>query len=102
MYNIGALTEWREGRIVVSYYLGVETTKDQCRLLNPTPLDCIASYIMDDAVGDRYLKRLTQRSLNFIDGSISSYFYILNSTKQLEQVRQTKTLAYVLCYLEPD
>ena len=73
-----------EGGRVDSSYLDVETTKDQCRLLNPTPLDCIAGYIVDDSVGERALKRLPHIRLNFIDGSISSYCYILNSPEQLE------------------
>ena len=34
---------------------------------------------MDDAVGERALKKLPQRRLDFIDGSISSYYYIINS-----------------------
>ena len=79
MCNFGSRAEWRKGRRVVSSYLDVETTKDQCRLLNTTPLDCITGYIMEDAVGERALKRLPQIRLNFIDGSISSYCSILNS-----------------------
>ena len=39
MYNFGARSERRKGRIVVSYDLDVESTKDQFRILNPTPLD---------------------------------------------------------------
>ena len=70
MFNVGSQAEWREGRIDVSYYIYVETTKDQCRLLNTTPLDYITGYIMNNAVSERDLKRLTQRRLNFIDGYI--------------------------------
>ena len=70
MCNFGARSEWREGRRVVSSYLDVETTKYQCRLLNPTPLERIAGYIMADTVGDRDIKRLPQIRLNFIDGYI--------------------------------
>ena len=51
------------------------------RLLDPTILDCIAGYIMEDAVGDRSLKRLHKRGMDFIDGSNSSYSFIINSTK---------------------
>ena len=102
MCNFGSQAEWSKGRIVVSYYLDVDTTKYQCRLLNTTPLDCIAGYIMDDAVGERNLKRLPKIRLNFIDGSISSYCSILNSPKRLEQIRQAKKLASVLCDLESD
>ena len=72
MCNCGSREEWRKGRSVISSYLDVDTTKDQCRLLNLTTLDCIEGYIMDDAVGERSLKRLLQKILNFVDGSISS------------------------------
>ena len=68
-----------EDRRVVSYYLDVDTTKYQCLIINTTPLDCISAYIMEDYVSDRDFKRLSQRSLNFIDGSISSYCFIPNS-----------------------
>ena len=57
---------------------------------------------MEDAVGERALKRLPQRRLNFIDVCTSSYCSILNSPEQLELIRQTKKLASVLCYLESD
>ena len=46
------------------------------------------------------MKRLPQRRLKFIDGSISSYFSILNSTESLEQIRKANKLVPVLCDLE--
>ena len=72
MCNYGSHAEWRKGRRVVSYYLDVDTTKDQFRFLNPTPFDYITGYIMDDAVSKIALKRLPQKRMNFIDGSISN------------------------------
>ena len=57
---------------------------------------------MEDAFGERALKRLPQRRMKIIDGSISSYCSILNSPKQLEQIRQANKLASVLCNLEYD
>ena len=78
MFNFGAREDCREGRRVFSYYVDVETTKDQCRLLNPTPLYYIAGYTVDGAVSERALNRPPHRRLNFIDGSISSFYYILN------------------------
>ena len=102
MCNFGSQSEWRKGRSFISSYLDVETTKDKCRLLNPTPLDCISGYIMEDSVVGRALKRLPQRRMNFIDGSISSYVSILNSPERLEQIRQANKLAYVLCDLGYD
>ena len=83
MCNLWARKECREEIIVVSSYLNVDTTKDQCSLLNPTPLDCITCFILDDDVSERALNRLPQRRLKFINGYISSYCYILNSPEQL-------------------
>ena len=57
---------------------------------------------MEDAVSDRALKRLPQRRLNFIDGYISSYCFILNSPEQFEKISQAKGLASFLCDLESD
>ena len=70
MCNFSARENWWEGRRVVSSYIYVDTTNDQCRLINPTPLDCITGYTMEDAVGDRDLKSLPKRRLIFTDGYI--------------------------------
>ena len=102
MCNSGSQEEWREVRIVVSYYIDVDTTKDQFHPLIHTPLDCITGYIMEDYVGDTDLKRLPQRSLKCMDGSISSYYYIINSPERLEQIRQANKLESVLFDLESD
>ena len=102
MCNVGSRAEWKNGRRVGSSYLDVDTTKYQCRLLNPTPLDYIAGYITNDAVGKRALDTLLQIRMNFIDGSISSYCYILNLPKQLEQISQANKFASIMCDLESD
>ena len=99
MCNFGARAEYREGISVISYYLDVETTKYQCCLLNTKTLDCITGYIMEDSIGNRVMKRLTQRRLNFIDGSISSYCCIPNSPKLLEYIEHTNKMTPVLCDL---
>ena len=83
-------------------FIDAETIKEQCRLLDPTPLGCIAGYIMEGAVDDRVLKRLPQRIIKFINGSISSYCDILNSLKRLEQISQSNKLASIMCDLESD
>ena len=59
MCNFGSQEVWRNGRIAVSSYLDVETSKYQHSLLNPTPLDCIKFYIMEDDVGDKDLKSMS-------------------------------------------
>ena len=70
MCNFWSRAEWREEIRVVGYYLDVDTIKDQCRLLNPMPLDCIIGYIMEDAVDDKALNRLSHIRLIFIYGFI--------------------------------
>ena len=65
-------------------------------------MECIACYILEDVVSDRYLKKLPQIRLNFIYDYISSYCSILNSPKFLEQIRQTKNLTSFLCDLDSD
>ena len=57
---------------------------------------------MVDAIGDKDLKRLTQQRLTLIDGSISSYYSILSSPKQLRMIKQANELESVLCDIEPD
>ena len=79
MCNFGSREEWRNGRRSVSFYPDVEISNDQYRLVNPTPLDCISGYIMEDAIVGRALKRLTLKRLNLIDGYISSYCSIISS-----------------------
>ena len=73
MCNFGARTEWRNGRRAISSYLDVEIIHDKYRLVNPNSLECIKGYIMEDAIGERDLKRMPQQRMNMIDGSLSSY-----------------------------
>ena len=93
MFNFGSLSVCRNGRRSVSSYIDVDTRKYQYRLLNPTPLECISGYIMEDSVGYRSLKRMPQRRLNLIDGNISSYCSILNYTERIDPIKQENTLA---------
>ena len=55
---------------------------------------------MEYAIGDRDLKRLHHKSMNLIDGSISSYCSIFNSPKWLRMINQANELAYIICDIE--
>ena len=105
MCNFGASSEWSNGRRAVISYLDVEISYDQYRMVNPTPLECIAGYIMEDYIGYRALKRLSQKSLpqrsqNIIYGFISSNCSILNSPKRLNIIKQANELTSVLCDIQ--
>ena len=70
MCNFWSRAKWRNGRRSISSYIGVDIINDQYRMVNLTPLECIAGYIIQGAIGDRDLKRLPQKILNMIVGSI--------------------------------
>ena len=90
------------GEVLSVIILMLRPPKINSSILNPTPLECITAYIMYNVVGERSLKSLPQRRLNFIDCSIYSYCSILNSPERLEHIRQANKLASVLCDLEYD
>ena len=45
---------------------------------------------------------MPQRRLNLIDGSISSYYSILNYPEQIYLIKQANKLASVIGYIETD
>ena len=93
MCNFGSRVVWRNGRRSISSYLDDDTIKYQER---------IAGCILEDDVGDRFLKRIPQINLILIDDSISSCCSILNSTERIYMITQANTLASVLCDIESD
>ena len=83
-------------------HLDIAVSPDQCRLLNPNTLDTITGYIMEDTKGEGAKKRLPARRLNMIDGCISSWSSVLNSSERIGLIRQSNELAKVLGELEQD
>ena len=55
---------------------------------------------MEDAIGDRDLKKMTKKRFNLIDGSISSYCSIINSPKYIYTTKKTNNLVAVLGDIE--
>ena len=93
---------YQEKEQKVSEYLHCEVTCDQQKLLNPSVLDTIVGYVMQDSQGEGAKKRLPQRRLNFIDGTVSSHCGVLNSKERLVLIRQANEVAGVLGDLETD
>ena len=48
------------------------------------------------------LRGWLRKRINLIDGSISSYCYIINSPERLRMIKQANDLLYVLCDIESD
>ena len=51
---------------------------------------------MEDGVVNRALKTMHHIRLNLIDGSISSYCYIINSPERIYLIKEATKLAYIL------
>ena len=83
-------------KIDISSYIGIDNRKYKYSLLNPTGLNYIIYYTMEDYIGDSYFNNLPQQRLKLIYGSISSPFYIINSPEQHDMINQEKKLAYVI------
>ena len=105
MLNFAARKDWKQqekGKRRVSSFLDIICTEEQERLLNPSVLDTIAGFIMEDTKGEGAKRRLPARRLNMIDGCISSWCSILNSTDRLELIKQANELSAVLGEIETD
>ena len=93
---------YQEKEQKVSEYLHCEVTCDQQKLLNPSVLDTIVGYVMQDSQGEGTKKRLPQRRLNFIKSTVSSHCRVQNSKERLVLIRQANEVAGVLGDLETD
>ena len=86
MFNVGARAAWIYGVRRVSDALDVSVMVDKLSILNPSPFDTIIDYIMKDEKDEEARKKLSQRRLNIIDGSINSYCVHLNSPALMDLV----------------
>jgi len=77
---------YKEEKQEVSSYLACEYTDDQQQLSNPSVLDTVIRFIMLDSQGEGAKRRLPQRRLNFIDGTVSSHCGVLNSNERLQLI----------------
>ena len=100
MCNFGAQAKWRNMRRALSSYLDAETRKYQYHMPNTYPLESIAGYKMEDDASDWGLNGVPHRSLNLINGSISSYCSNINSPKQLDLIKKEEKLTYVIGDIE--
>ena len=91
-----------KGTHEVSSFLDAAVSSDQVRLLNPTTLDTITGYIMEDTKGEGARKCLPARRLNMIHTCISSWCSVLNSKDRLVLIKQANELAKVLGEIEKD
>ena len=90
------------GRRDSKYYIDDETRREKDHMISPNPLKSITAYIMQYAVGDMDLKKVTYKMLNLIDVSISSFCNILNSPDWFDIVHQENKLAVGIADIDYD
>merc|ERR1740124_368577 len=93
---------YKEEKQTVSSFLDCECTCDQQKLLNPSVLDTVIGFVMNDSQGEGIKKRLPQRRFNFIDGMVSSHCGVLNSDKRLNLICQANEVSGVMVDLEAE
>ena len=69
-----------------SAYLGLEISKDQLELLNPSIGDLMLSKMEEDTIGAKAKKKIARRRHDFIDGSAKSYAKILNCPTRMRRL----------------
>ena len=102
MCNVGVREKWEGEACRVSDVLDVAVTADNNRIFNPSPLDTIIGYIMQDAKVEGAHKKLPHRRFNIIYGCINSYCVHLNSPARIDLIRQEHNLAAVLADMDND
>ena len=65
-------------------------------MINPNSLERIKGYITEDDVLAKYLKNIPWQIMRLIYVSISSYCFIINSTKRIYITKQVKQLEDVI------
>jgi len=79
-------SNYKEEKQEVSSYLAYEYTHEQQQLISPSVLDTVIGFIMLDSQDEGAKRRLPQRRLNFIDGTVSSHCGVLNSNERLQLI----------------
>lgn len=85
-----------------SAHLNVEVSRDQMRLLNPTPKEVMMGTIMESTVGEKAKKKIAKRKLYFINGNVNSYSRVLNNPKQLDMIKEYCDLGATLAEISTE
>lgn len=87
---------WKDRVCQPSSFLDLKLSADQLELFNPSPLQTVMGYILDDAQGKNAKKLLAKRRLDVITGNVASYSKFLNDPSRLEDLRDHNMLAAVI------
>jgi len=99
MTNRVARDHWKSDRaapLQPSAWLDAVITCEQKALLAPTPADIARASIINETIGEGAKKKIAKRRINFIDGNITSYSRLLNSSEQLTSMQEINSLTAII------
>jgi hypothetical protein len=99
MTNRVARDHWKSDRsapLQPSAWLDAVITCEQKALLAPTPADIVRASIINETIGEGAKKKNAKRRINFIDGNITSYSRLLNSSEQLTSMKEMNSLTAII------
>ena len=62
-------------------------SETQDALLMPTQRTMYMGFIIDDAIGDRAMKRIAKRKIDMMTGNVSGYAWWVNSEKDVKKYK---------------
>lgn len=97
------MMEYKESSCLLpSSYTLAEVRVEQHDLLNPTPRTCFLGYVMDDAVGEKAVRKIAKRKLDMMTGNIAQWTQHVTSTENLELLKEATTLSERLAILSAE
>jgi len=99
MTNRVARDHWKSDRsapLQPSAWLDAVITCEQKALLAPTPADIARASIINETIGEGARKKIAKSRINFIDGNITNYSRLLNSSEQLTSMKEINSLTTII------
>ena len=82
-----------DGNLLPSPYLDVNVSRDQVKMLNPSPRDVQIGALIDESSGEKAMKKIAKRRIEFMNGNVNSYARVLNGQAQMESIKNYSELA---------
>ena len=79
--------------LLPSHSLDVHVTRLQCNFLNPTPQDVQRGEIISQCHGEKAMKKIAKRRVDFVSGNVNSYARLLNGAEQIKDIQDANSLA---------
>jgi hypothetical protein len=88
--------------LIPAAHLNVEMNAEQVELLKPTQKNVMMGSILKDAAGKGAVRLIAKRWIDMIDGNFGSCSHLLNSTGQMEMIREINALVAAVAVICKD